>query len=93
MILANNVGKVKVTYVTDPIVDTHLMSIFNLIIAEKLGLVYQHDVLLVYYTTLLWQDHDKSKQLLHKPSSRDVTPIFALQGCCNNLPGKYILTS
>ena len=38
MILANIVGKVKVTYVTDPIVDTHLMSIFNLIIAEKLGL-------------------------------------------------------
>ena len=37
MILANIVGKVKVTYVTDPIVDTHLMSIFNLIIAEKLG--------------------------------------------------------
>ena len=38
IILANIVGNVKITYVTDLIVDIHLMSIFNLIIAGKLCL-------------------------------------------------------
>lgn len=35
-------------------------------------------VLLVYCTALLWQDHNWSKQLWHKPYRGEVTQMFAI---------------